>query len=102
CFETRLGFRIIHCEIHQDADPTLSIRLLRARGERPRCRAAEKRDELAPPHSMTWSARATTVGGTVRPSGLAGLRLAKNSKRVGSSKGRSASRAPSRATRTRA
>jgi hypothetical protein len=32
--------------------------LLRARGERPsRCRAAKKRDELAPPHSITSSAR---------------------------------------------
>ena len=34
------------------------LRLLRARRERPRRCAAEKRDELAPPHSITSSARA--------------------------------------------
>jgi hypothetical protein len=43
--------------------------LLRARRERPRCcGAAEQRDELAPYHSITSSARASSVGGTVRPS----------------------------------
>ena len=53
-----------------------AVRLLRARGERPRDRrAAEKRDELAPPHSITSSARASSVGGTSRPSALAVLRL---------------------------
>src|SRR5262249_53728234 len=45
--------------------------LLRARRERPRRRAAEKRDELAPSHSMTSSAVESSVGGTVRPSALA-------------------------------
>src|SRR5262245_64674071 len=46
--------------------------LLRARRERPRGRrAAEQRDELAPPHSITSSARASSVGGTSRPSILA-------------------------------
>src|SRR5271170_6586385 len=40
-------------------------RLLCARGERPRSRrAAEKRDELAPHHSITSSAIASNVGGT--------------------------------------
>ena len=38
-------------------------------------RAAEQRDELAPPHSITSSARASSVGGTSRPSALAVLRL---------------------------
>src|SRR5262249_21261267 len=38
--------------------------LLRARRERPRCRrAADKGDELAPFHSITSSARASSVGG---------------------------------------
>ena len=51
-------------------------RLLRARRERPRRRrAAEKRDELAPPHSITSSARASSVGGTSRPSALAVLQV---------------------------
>jgi len=47
-------------------------RLLRARHERP-CsgHAAEKRDELAPCHSITSSAVASSVGGTVSPSILA-------------------------------
>src|SRR5262249_13328335 len=35
---------------------------LRARRERPRSRAAESQDELAPSHSMTSSARAGDVG----------------------------------------
>ena len=36
---------------HQDTDPSHLVRLLRARCERPRdCRAAKKRDELAPFH----------------------------------------------------
>jgi hypothetical protein len=47
--------------------------LLRARRNGPRRgRAAEERDELAPPHSMTSSARARRVGGTSRPRTSAG------------------------------
>ena len=59
-------------------------RLLRARRERPRRRrAAEQRDELAAPHSITSSARASSVGGTSRPSALAVLRLMTRSYLVG-------------------
>src|SRR4029450_7146298 len=43
-------------------------RLLRPRRKRPRRRAPEKRDELAAPHSITSSARAMRVGGSVTPS----------------------------------
>ena len=52
-------------------------RLLRARRQRPRRRrAAEQRDELAPaPHSITSSARASSVGGILRPSALGGLQV---------------------------
>src|SRR5262249_58245619 len=50
-------------------------RLLRVRRQRPRRCAAEQRDELAAArprvHSITSSARATTVAGTSRPSALA-------------------------------
>src|SRR5215471_3418191 len=47
-----------------------------ARRERPRCHTAEQRDELAAAdHSITSSARASSVGGTSRPSALAVLRL---------------------------
>src|SRR5262249_53363019 len=55
-------------------------RLLRARRERPRDgRATEHRDELAALHSITSSARASSIGGTSRPSALAVLRLISNS-----------------------
>src|SRR5262249_1372050 len=66
-------------------------RLLRARRERPRgCSAAEQRDELAALHSNTSSARASRVGGTSRPSALAGLRLMPRSYLVAACTGRSA------------
>ena len=48
---------------------------------RGRC-AAEQRDELAALHSITSSARASSVGGTSRPSALAVLRLMINSNLV--------------------
>src|SRR5262245_25997326 len=71
-------------------------RLLRARRERPSCgRAAEQRDELAPPdHSITSSARARSVGGTSRPSARAVTRLMTNSNFVDCMTGRSAGFAP--------
>src|SRR5207253_8536625 len=50
-------------------------------------------DELATPHSITSSARATSVGGSARPSACAVLRLMSRSKCVGTSSGRSAGRA---------
>jgi hypothetical protein len=45
--------------------------LPRARDERPRSRAAEQRDELAPHHSMTSSARSNIDVGIVTPIALA-------------------------------
>src|SRR5262249_21062542 len=65
-------------------------RLLRARRERPRRRAAEQRDELAPFHSITSSARASNEAGTSRPSAFAVLRLITSSYLVGACTGRSA------------
>src|SRR5215510_5340806 len=57
-----------------------SCRLLRSRRQRPRYRRAEQRDELAPPdHSITSSARASNVGGTLRSRDLAVFRLITNS-----------------------
>ena len=50
-------------------------RLLRPRRDRPARRAAEQRDELAPLHSITSSARASNDGGKVKPRALAVLRL---------------------------
>src|SRR6516225_9901868 len=51
------------------------LRLLRARGERPRRRAAEQRDKLAPPHSITSSASNCIELGTESPSAFAAFRL---------------------------
>src|SRR5262249_61509207 len=52
------------------------LRLLRARHKRPRgYRAAEQRDELAPSHSITSSARARKDSGIVRPIAFAALTL---------------------------
>jgi hypothetical protein len=60
--------------IKLSADAPHSLALLRMRRERPRrCRTTEQRNELAPSHSITSSARASSVGG--RPSVLAVLRL---------------------------
>src|SRR5262245_25367661 len=69
-------------------------RLRRARRGRPRHRAAEQRDELAPFHSITSSARASNVGGTARPSTFAVLRLITSSYLVGACTGRSAGFSP--------
>src|SRR5262245_13468510 len=76
-------------------------RLLGARRERPPGRrAAEQRYELAPfelsAHSITSSARASSVGGTSRPSAFAVLRLTTSSNFVGCSTGSSAGLAPLR------
>src|SRR5262245_40311510 len=80
------------------ADFTHPLRLLRSCRHRPRRRrAAEHRDELAPPdHSITSSARASSVGGTVSPSALAVARLMTRSNLVGCSIGMSAGFVPRR------
>src|SRR5262245_50807679 len=65
-------------------------RLLRPRRERPHRCAAEQRDELAPLHSITSSARASTDDGISSPSALAVLRLTTSSYLVGACTGRSA------------
>src|SRR5262249_7496110 len=71
-------------------------RLLRPCRERPRRRAAQQRDELATFHSITSPARASSVGGTSRPSALAVLRLMTRSNLVGCWTGRSAGFSPLR------
>src|SRR5262249_46218942 len=75
--------------------------LLRARRERPKQRrrrrhAAEERDELAPLHSITSSAEACRVRGTVRPSVFAVLRLMTSLNLVGCCTGSAAGFAPLR------
>src|ERR1700692_2036937 len=72
-------------------------RLLRVRGERPgECRAAEEGDDLAPSHSITSSAMASSPDGTSMPSARAVCRLMTNSNLVDCTTGRAAGLAPLR------
>src|SRR5262249_47525720 len=72
-------------------------RLLRVRRERPhRRRAAEQRDEVAAPHSITSSATASSLSGTARPSMWAVEALMTSSNLVDCTTGRSAGLAPLR------
>src|SRR5262245_3088734 len=59
-----------------------------------RRRAPKQRDELAPPHSITSSARASSVSGISSPSILAVSKLMTSSNFVGCSTGRSAGFVP--------
>src|SRR5262245_59772724 len=69
--------------------------LLRARRERPRnCRSADERDELAPPHSITSSAVASSDCGTVRPSIVAVWALTTSSNLLDCTTGKSPGLAP--------
>src|SRR5262245_55175981 len=81
---------------HEHADALHALALLRACRERPRRRTAEHRDELAPPHSITSSARASSEGGMVMLSAFAVLRLITSSNLVGCITGRSAGFSPLR------
>src|SRR3954447_24502141 len=75
----------------QDGNSPGFGRLLRPSRERTgHRRAPEHRDDLTPSHhSMTSSARASSVGGTSRPRALAVLRLIASSYLVGACTGRS-------------
>src|SRR5262249_18948906 len=85
------------CGRPQEPDGRQLAGLLRARHERPRgSRAAKQRDELAAPHSITSSARASNVAGRSSPSAFAVVRLMVRSNLVGCSTGMSAGLAPRR------
>src|SRR4029077_17367491 len=73
--------RKARCETAEKSDHRHRL-LLRAESVRHGQRAAQHEHQLAPPHSMTSSARARIDGGTVRPSALAVLRLTTSSKLV--------------------
>ena len=80
---------------HQHSYSPHPLRLLRARCERPgRGSATNKRDELAPPHSITSSARAIRFGGKVRPIAPAVLRLTDKVNLSGACTGSSPGRTP--------
>ena len=95
-----LGFfsRLRPCLVGLEACATAHVAgLLCARSERPRgCSAAEQCNERAPFHSITSSARASSDGGTVRPSVLAVWALMTGSNFDVCTTGRSAGLAPLR------
>jgi hypothetical protein len=81
----------------QTAKAIGTTRLLRAPRERPRRRrAAKKRDEIAPLHSITSSAATSSLSGTVSPSAFTVFRLMTSSNFVGCMTGRSAGFSPLR------
>src|SRR4029079_14059270 len=79
--------RVVGALGRQYADAAHALGLLRTRNERQRCRTGEARDERAPLHSITSSARASSAGGTLSPSALAVLRLITSSYLVGAGAG---------------
>src|SRR6516165_6590154 len=80
----------------QAADAISPPGFLRARRERPRGRTAEQRNELATLHSITSSAVASSLSGTVRPSILAVEALMTSSNLLDCTTGKSAGFAPLR------
>src|SRR6266480_3927172 len=90
--------RLRVCEAYVERAYSSHLGLLRPRRERPCDRSAAKQhDELASPHhSITSSARASSVGGTSRPSAFAAFRLMTSSNLVDCTTGRSAGFSPLR------
>src|SRR5262245_23583100 len=68
--------RLLARRAHQIPDPRNTPRLLRLGGERRgEQRGSTSKERPAVHHSITWSARASSDGGMVRPRALAVLRL---------------------------
>src|SRR5215468_655196 len=91
-----LHFWIIFSQGIQHGDSPHAPARLRPRRERPRRCPAEQRYELAAPHSITSSARASTEDGISSPSAFAVLRLMISSYLVDAWTGRSAGFSPLR------
>src|SRR5262245_26426466 len=98
CPMARLPQCIVGSTVMEHADAPHPLALLRPCRERPRRRcAAEQRDQLAPPdHSITSSARASSVAGISRPKIRAVCALMTSSNLVDCSTGKSAGLAPLR------
>src|SRR5215831_14030494 len=94
--EAGLKFPIVRSRGQENANEAHLLALLRAHRERPRGRAADQRDELAPPHSITSSAMAIKLGGTSRPSVRTVCMLMTNSNFVGCNTGMFAGFSPLR------
>src|SRR5262249_43804002 len=73
--ETDVRIRTALFASHQHADAPRALALLCVCDERPRHCGADERNELPPFHSITSSARASSMGGMVKPSALAVIRL---------------------------
>src|SRR5262249_33713982 len=82
--ECRHAKGVRHCRTGPEVADNWPRASLRERGDRPRRRASEQGDELALVHSITSSARASRLSGTVRPSAFAVLRLTTSSSFVDS------------------
>src|SRR6516162_1352435 len=101
CSNPGLKVRIVRSCRHDNPNAP-HRRLLRARRERPcGCSATDQRDELAPPHSITSVATASSLSGMLRPSVLAVVRLITRSNFVGCSTGILAGFAPCRILSTK-
>src|SRR5262249_42937102 len=97
CPDAGQKYHIIRSCVQEHTDAPHPLGLLRAGRERPRgCRTAEQCHERAAPHSITSSARASTLGGISRPSILAVFRLMTSPYLVGACTGRSAAFSPLR------
>ena len=101
CPNPALRQAVVFAERRQNGDPPHLVGRLRTGQNRRQCRAGTEREEISPPHSMTSSARARRVGGIVRPSALAVLRLMVRSNLRGGSTDRSAGFAPLRILSTK-
>src|SRR5579863_892471 len=78
----RLKVGIARSATQKYANPSDAFGLLRVRGDGQYRRAADKRDELSPPHSITSSASASRSRGILRPSAVAVLLLITSSNLV--------------------
>ena len=88
--DASLKVRIARNGRQEHADAPHVLRLLRAHRQRPHCRRpTEQRDEVAPPHSITSSARPISVLGMLTPSVFAVFRFRDNSTFVACWTGRS-------------
>src|SRR6516164_1593545 len=85
----KVGLRNGTDKCHQHTDLPHTLCLLSARRERPCRRTTEQRYDVTPLHSITSSARASTVGGMTRPRACAVAKLITSCNLVGNSIGRS-------------
>src|SRR6516164_4064623 len=88
--------RIVFGQVREHADAPNALALLRPRRERQCRRTAEERDEAAPFHSITSSARRRNASGIMRPRTLAAVKLMTRSNLVGCWTGMSPGFAPLR------